>query len=91
MIEKERLWPNEIIMNLPQIAIDFLDVFIGSYSLYYEISSSANSSSPDVAKEEAVMPRIHVYSFTTDLSDPIGDVIKRVAAVMECDPSLVSR
>ena len=34
------------------------------------------------------MPRIHVYGFSVD-ADPIQDLIKRIALIMQCDSKLI--
>lgn len=65
---------NEVIMNLPQSATDFLDVFIG---LGKRIGPSFN---------ESLLPRIHVYAFST-ADDVIADIAERVAGVLRCDVS----
>lgn len=58
-------------MNLPQSAYEFVDVFIGYHHRYAPTSSPLS------------LPRIHVYAFST-ASDPIEDVVQRVASVMQC-------
>ena len=68
---------NEVIMNLPQSATEFLDVFIG---LGTRIGSEFN---------ESLLPRIHVYGFST-ADDPIADIVQRVAGVLRCDVSTLS-
>jgi tRNA (guanine37-N1)-methyltransferase len=76
LIEREIKF-NEVLMNLPQSATDFLDVFIG---LGQRIGPSFN---------ESLLPRIHVYAFST-ASDPVADIVDRVAGVMKCDPSALN-
>lgn len=79
---------DEVVMNLPHMAVDMLDVFVG-------MSHSSNTSSSDKEGSEPLMPaqcrlpRIHVYSFSGQREDPIGDVVQRVAAVLQCDPALL--
>jgi tRNA (guanine37-N1)-methyltransferase len=63
---------DEVLMNLPQSAYEFVDVFIGYHHRY---NSSLTSS--------LTLPRIHVYAFST-ATDPIEDVIRRVASIMQC-------
>jgi len=65
---------NEVIMNLPQSATEFLDVFIG---LGKRIGPSF---------DESMLPRIHVYAFST-ADDVIADIAERVAGVLRCDVS----
>lgn len=64
----------EAIMNLPANATDFLDVFIGLETRY------KNEGYADSAQ---VMPRIHVYGFST-ASDPVADMADRVASILRC-------
>lgn len=72
---------NEVIMNLPQSATDFLDVFIG---LINRVDREGESVfTPDN------LPRIHVYAFST-AEDPILDIVERCARTMQCLPSVMS-
>jgi hypothetical protein len=72
---------NEVIMNLPQSATDFLDVFIG---LINRVDREGKSVfTPDN------LPRIHVYAFST-AEDPILDIVERCARTMQCLSSVMS-
>jgi tRNA (guanine37-N1)-methyltransferase len=75
-VETQGILPHEAIMNLPQNATDFLDVFIGLHNRYKKHA--------DHEKHAFFVPRIHVYAFTTHLEDPIGDIINRSAGIMRC-------
>lgn len=64
----------EAIMNLPQNATDFLDVFIG---LNTRLKTQGLGSFAD-------LPRIHCYAFSTS-ETPILDIASRVAGVLQCE------
>ncbi len=74
LVQQQKIYPHEVVMNLPAIATEFLDVFIGLY---------AQSPNP------SPMPRIHVYAFSTDESNPINDILHRAAGVLQCAPELL--
>ncbi len=76
IVENHGILFHEAIMNLPQNATDFLDVFIGLYHRY--------KKHPKHEQIPFFVPRIHVYAFTTFLEDPIGDIINRSAGIMRC-------
>lgn len=66
---------HEAILNLPQSAVQFLDVFVGLYHKYNnDVSTRANP----------VLPRIHVYSFTSNMEQPVLAVVEDVAKVLGC-------
>lgn len=72
-------------MNLPATATDFLDVFIGSYSLFLQ----TQGLSPPAKASAAAMPVIHVYAFSSHASDPIGDIVERIATTLRCEANLI--
>jgi len=83
------------IMNLPQNATDFLDAFIGIGTLYVEAACAAAMGAASseqahlaahlqAARSALMMPRIHVYGFSTDPLDPVADMARRAAATMGC-------
>jgi hypothetical protein len=37
----------------------------------------------------SVLPRIHVYAFSTLVEDPIGDIVRRSAGVLRCAPDSI--
>ena len=74
-LDNKHILYTDVIMNLPQSAIDFLDVFIG-----LQLRRSSSSSS--------FLPTIHVYAFSSD-PDPIQDIRNRVANVLHCETSLL--
>lgn len=67
------------IMNLPQSATDFLDVFIG-------IGKRRGWSEDSAASQR--LPTIHVYAFST-AADPVADIARRSAGIMRCDVELL--
>ena len=77
-LDKKNICYTDVIMNLPQNAIDFLDVFI---RLNYRQITSSTPPPP---------PTIHVYSFSSD-PDPINDIRNRVASVLQCEVSLLPK
>jgi tRNA (guanine37-N1)-methyltransferase len=82
LVLQKRTLPQEVIMNLPAIAIEFLDCFIGLYRKYL---NSYPSSSPSTYSEETIpLPRIHVYCFSSDPENPVKDAVQRVAQVLHC-------
>ena len=79
-IAAQSLLPHEIIMNLPQNATDFLDAMIGLGSIY---THSLNSGAPCKDMNTILMPRVHVYGFST-AEDPVLDLAQRAAESMQC-------
>ena len=73
---------HEAIMNLPQNATDFLDVFIGMATRLGDRYEQSWAAHP--------LPRIHVYAFSTALDDPVQDIVERSAGVLQCDPKLLN-
>jgi hypothetical protein len=74
---------DEVIMNLPQNASDFLDVFVGIGKRFDESNSETTSG-----REGFRLPRINVYGFSTH-THPIRDLAHRAAMTMQCDPQLL--
>lgn len=70
-LAEEKIIVSEIIMNLPQNATDFLDIFIGYGKRLGSIY------------DRNCLPRIHCYAFST-ADDPILDIAKRVSQMMNC-------
>jgi tRNA (guanine37-N1)-methyltransferase len=83
LVLQKRILPQEVIMNLPAIAIEFLDCFIGLYRKYLH-SLPSSSSSTCFSEETIPLPRIHVYCFSSDPEDPVKDAVQRVAQVLHC-------
>jgi tRNA (guanine37-N1)-methyltransferase len=73
-------------MNLPAIATEFLDAFIGLYRRYVEQQQKKTTGDSSTTPH---MPRIHVYAFSTDPDQPIHDIVYRIAGTIHCDPSLI--
>jgi tRNA (guanine37-N1)-methyltransferase len=84
LVLQKRILPQEVIMNLPAIAIEFLDCFIGLYRKYLNSLSSSSPSSTCYSEEAIPLPRIHVYCFSSDPEDPVRDAVQRVAQVLYC-------
>lgn len=82
LLEIEHVWPSEVLMNLPQNAIEFLDAFIGC-GIRYNAAVGENYKIGEFSK----MPRIHVYAFSTNMESPVHDVIVRAARYLNCTPS----
>ena len=74
-LDKRKIPYTDVIMNLPQSAIDFLNVFIGI-------------NHRQVLSVPSPLPMIHVYAFSSD-PDPINDIRNRVASVLQCEVSLL--
>jgi tRNA G37 N-methylase Trm5 len=74
--------PDEVIMNLPANATDFLDVFIGLHARFNAALTngsaiSATSNNHDgIATSSLPLPRIHVHGFS-NAADPIADMTQR--------------
>lgn len=83
LVGRQGVWPDEAIMNLPQNATDFLDVFIGLGHLYDDYWRKLDKSTDEKHHKSL---RIHVYAFSTHPEDPIGDIVRRSAGIMQCLP-----
>lgn len=89
MVEQQGILPHETIMNLPQTATDFLDVFIGfrtRYVKYLETQSKLSKDEQEKKLQAFFVPRINVYAFSTHPTEPIVDIVERCAHVMRCKP-----
>jgi tRNA (guanine37-N1)-methyltransferase len=69
---------SQVIMNLPQSAPEFLDVFIGLSRRHNDFRGSLESS-----VDKCVLPVIHVYAFSSS-EDPVVDVAERCAGMLKC-------
>ena len=86
----------EAIMNLPQNATDFLDVFIGlarrkdkqGNSVFAVAADAADAADAAARVSRRLLPRIHVYAFST-ADDPVKDIAERSAGIMQCDPAIL--
>jgi tRNA G37 N-methylase Trm5 len=86
----------EAIMNLPQNATDFLDVFIGlakrkdqqGNTVFSVDDAAAGDAANDAVSISRRLPRIHVYAFST-ADDPVKDIAERSAGIMQCDPAIL--
>eukprot|EP00600_Ochromonadales_sp_CCMP1393_P000591 CAMPEP_0174983836 /NCGR_PEP_ID=MMETSP0004_2-20121128/17376_1 /TAXON_ID=420556 /ORGANISM="Ochromonas sp., Strain CCMP1393" /LENGTH=637 /DNA_ID=CAMNT_0016236155 /DNA_START=218 /DNA_END=2131 /DNA_ORIENTATION=- len=102
----ERVAFEEVIMNLPQSATDFLDVFIGLHTRRRKMLQQAHPAGQaatsgagagaevghlDSAEDSIriLLPRIHVYAFSTAIDDPVGDIVKRCSEVLQCPVSAI--
>lgn len=86
VVGRQGIWPDEAIMNLPQNATDFLDVFIGVGHLYDAHHRERGTGLTSEGKKL----RIHVYAFSTHLEDAVGDIVRRSAGVLRCSPEEIT-
>lgn len=84
LLEKEKVWPSEVLMNLPQNAIEFLDIFIGCGIRYNAAAEETNK-----IDKFSKMPRIHVYAFSTNVDSPVNDVVVRASHFLNCAPNVL--
>ncbi len=87
LVTNKGILPHETIMNLPQTATDFLDVFIGlraRYEAFLTNQKEMNETEKEAKRNAFYVPRINVYAFSTHPTDPIGDIRERCAGVMQC-------
>ena len=78
---RDKQLPQEVLMNLPANATDFLDAMIGIGVLagLDKIDDPANT-------RDHIMPRVHVYGFST-AEDPVLDMAQRACTTMGCKVS----
>ena len=88
LLYKKKQCFHEVIMNLPQSAEMFLDVFIGLYRHTLEPTPAAGDNGDGGQVMSGTLfsrpPRIHLYAFSKNVEDPIRDVRDRAAAVLQC-------
>jgi tRNA G37 N-methylase Trm5 len=86
-LRREGIAPDHVIMNLPQTAPEFLDVFIGYFRLH-SAGDNSDSGSSESSVNECPLPVIHIYAFSTAVDDlpnsAIADMASRCASVMRC-------
>ena len=71
-MQEDQIIIDHVIMNLPQNATDFLDIFIG----YNKRRKEANDA-------EKTLPTIHVYGFSA-AQDPVYDLACRASSTLQC-------
>lgn len=71
-MQEDQIIIDHVIMNLPQNATDFLDVFIGY-----------NKRRIGLDGPEKMLPTIHVYGFSA-AEDPVYDMACRAASTLQC-------
>ena len=71
-MQQDQIIIDHVIMNLPQNATEFLDVFIGY-----------NKRRNGVDSAKKMLPTIHVYGFSS-AEDPVQDVACRAALSLRC-------
>ena len=78
------LLPHHIVMNLPAIAIEFLDVF-----QQFDVSKLPSLLPPPTSSSltPSRQMKIHIYCFTTDMEDPKRDALKRASHYFGLDLS----
>lgn len=64
---------NHFVMNLPAMAIEFLDAFKGLYRPLYEL---AGDEAREAVRAAGSLPLVHCYCFTKDMEDQEGDVLR---------------
>jgi tRNA (guanine37-N1)-methyltransferase len=85
LVAHTRVLPNEILMNLPANATDFLDSMVGLAVLagVKKEGETHASGSHGGRTARPVMPRVHVYGFSS-ADDPIADMAERACGRMGC-------
>ncbi|KAJ1930949.1 tRNA(m(1)G37)methyltransferase, partial [Linderina pennispora] len=75
LLTKSRTF-DHVVMNLPAIAIEFLDAFRG---LFWSVTGNDEGSADDQA---VPMPVIHAHCFTKQLDEPERDILQRACRAM---------
>lgn len=86
---REGVLPDEVLMNLPASATDFLDALRGLGTLYLDhcrrkMPAGGESEEQIMRRAAAALPRVHVYGFST-ASDHVLDMAERACGVMQCE------
>ena len=85
----------DVIMNLPQSAVEFLDVFRNHCETRREIRRRLREAKLEEGKkeendEEGDVTWVHVYGFSSAI-DPVEDIVQRIASTLQCSVSSLGK
>lgn len=69
---------DHFVMNLPALAIEFLDAFRGLYRPLYALPNGEGQAARAAvqAAGDGALPLVHCYCFTKDMDDQEGDILR---------------
>lgn len=68
-----------VAMNLPAIAVEFLDAFVGLYATGEDAAEKEDIDQAALSRVLAApTPLVHVYCFSKSVTDPLSDLVPRV-------------
>ncbi|SCV68716.1 BQ2448_837 [Microbotryum intermedium] len=74
-----RRFVDHFVMNLPALAIEFLDAYKG---LYHELYKLPDAREAIEERGEERLPMVHCYCFTKDMDDQEGDILARATKAL---------